>query len=309
VSKFYIGVELASRRSMMPINYELYRSISQAIETQWEALYHEQKFDFVVENYLEFEEAILGVGLERMVDRGDRFCDHQRHAALFNRRIMNLLTTFKSYVDSVPQHFNRIFSRDEAVTKAALAAFSEAYDSRIGYWIIPKLRNYIQHQGFPVHAMSYSYDRAGSGDDGQSESLRNTVDLFITRDELSKGVERKDWLEEISRMNDKIDLKFVVRDFMEGLTEAHMKNRVRLRDRVEWAASTIKVAQEDYIAETGDQLLPLLKAVCVGGEHPTVLMHQIADDQRRYLEGKNGQLINLASRFFSNAITTGKVFR
>lgn len=186
MAEHYLGRTVLASVCKLPITPEQYQDIDDAITSQWEAMYLEQKYDFVLENYLELEETILRCGLEYMVlGRQDRK-SFNVDTALFNRRIMNLLTTFKTYEDSCLQHFNKIFHRDPLVVDAAMAPFRKEYDSRIGYRTMAKLRNFIQHQGFPVHGSSYCSKWIPDGSEAKARN-RYTIELYLTSAELRKG--------------------------------------------------------------------------------------------------------------------------
>lgn len=309
MTEFFLRRKVDSSTYRLPITLEQYADLDDAITTQWETLYLEQKFDFVLENYLEFEETILKCGLEHMILGRGLSRSFDMDTSLFNRRIMNFLTTYKTYVDSFPQHFNRIFFRDEEITSSAERSFSEEYDSRIGYWILPKLRNFVQHKGFPVHGSSYASEWVLGGENSDQHRNRYTIDLFVTPEELSKGDFNQEVLARFKTMNKKIDLKFLIRDFMEGFSAAHVRNRALLTDKLEWAGNYIKSAESEFLGASGDDSVVALAAISTQESYPPIYMHQIANDQHAYLVKKNGTLVNLSSRYISNEIFSDKVVK
>lgn len=286
----------------LAITPEQFDDLNCAVQIQIEALYIEQKYDFVVENYLEFEETILRCGLKHMILDG---LDRQWinvDTALFNRRIMNFLTSYKTYEDTYRQHFNRIFNRDREVLRAAKKPFSEEYDSRVGYWLMPKIRNYVQHQGFPMHGSAYG-SRWCKNFEGEDRN-RYTVDLYIDPLELSEGKFNLEVRERLSKMSPKIDLKFVIRDFMEGFSAAHTRNRDLVASRLEWALDYVQSAVESFLRDTGyDSTLGLMAFSPAG----RISVATYANDQRLYLVKKNRKLTRLSDRYISSEIESDAV--
>jgi hypothetical protein len=285
-----------------------YEELDDALTSQWEALYLEQKYDFLVENYLEFEETILRNGLEYMILGRSDSRNFDTYTLLFNRRVMNFLTAYRTYDDGFQQHFNKIFSRDKAITEKAKSSFSAEFDSREGYWLVALLRNLVQHQGFPIHGSTYGSQWVAQRDDAEKHLNRYTIDLFIKREELLRGGFNEKQLAKLESIIDKVDLKFVIRDFMEGYSAAHVKNRALLVEKLTWAAQVVSDYEKKFMEASGDRSAVALLAVSTDSVDPQIYLHQIAIEQRAYLEKKNQALVKLASRYISNELFSDKVF-
>jgi hypothetical protein len=302
LTEYFLRRSALSHPNQVPITKDQLAELKCASCIQLEALYIEQKYDFVVENYLEFEETLLMRGINHLIlGRRDHLSFHA-DTALFNRRIMNFLTAYKTYEDTYAQHLNRIFNRDRDVLRLAKSFFSLEFDSRVGYWIMPKIRNYVQHQGFPMHGSTY-----GSGwitDRDGIDRNRYTLDLYVYPQELCKGKFNLAALERLSRMKNKVDLKFLIRDFMEGFSAAHVKVRALVEARIEWAVDYTQSAREDFLLSTGyDSAL----ALAATGPDDRFSVATIANDQRIHLVEKNYSLIRLSDRYISNEIENAEV--
>jgi len=303
MANYFLWRTVMGCKHRVQISAEQYDDLADAVTTQWEALYIEQKYDFVIENYIEFEETILRCGLEHMILGRGEHKDFNVDSAHFNRRIMNLMTTYKTYDDSLPQHLNRIFHRDEAVSEVAIGRFRQEYEARIGYRAFAKLRNYIQHQGFPLHGSSYMSNWLVQEDDRKHKS-RYTIDLYLHPAELRKGDYNRTVLAELEALGEKIDLKILIRDFIEGFSTAHDSNRSILREKLKWASEYIASAEETYL-DNGEVKKSLAGfAACKidspGAELQKIYLHQTSDEHRGYLEKKNKPLVNLSRRYISN---------
>ncbi|WP_312514960.1 hypothetical protein [Massilia sp.] len=303
MSEYFLKRSALSWPFKLTITPEQFEELNCAVQLQLEALYIEQKYDFVVENYLEFEETILQCGLKYMIlDNQDRLSINVE-TALFNRRIMNFLTAYKTYDDTYRQHINRMFNRDRDVLRAAKKPFSEEYDSRVGYWMVPKIRNFVQHQGFPMHGSAYG-SRWCKNFEGKDRN-RYTVDLHIDPIELSEGKFNLDIRDRLAKMIPKLDLKFLIRDFMEGFSTAHHKNRELVNGRLEWALEYVQSAIDSFLSVSAYESHLGLVAFAPDGRRVSVATY--ANDQRLYLVRKNRKLTRLSDRYISSEIESDEV--
>lgn len=215
---------------------------------------------------------------------------------------MNLLTAYKTYDDTYRQHFNRIFLRDREVLRQAKQSFSKEYDSRVGYWMIPKIRNYVQHQGFPMHGSSYVSQWIEN--EHGIEKSRHTVDLYISPQELSGGKFNLEIRERLGRMRKKVDLKFLIRDFMEGFSAAHTRNREILVNRLEWSNNYISSVIDEFLVATGYNSTYALTSF---GPEGRISVAHLANEQRLYLVKKNTKLSRLTDHYISNEVESKEV--
>lgn len=291
--------------SFLPISPEQYQEIAQARTIIREALNLEQKFEFVVENYVEFEETLFKSGIHDIVlgMRGYQWFHLNR--ATFDRRIMNLLTTAISYTDSAKHHLNIIFSRDRDKVNPVMESYSAEYDSRIGFRTMCKLRNFVQHQGLPVHGSTFH--SCWIERDGERKAInRNTVDPYIRPDELRSGDFNKTILKELEELGEKIDLKFLVRDYVEGLSAAHATVRQYISESVITSnhvlESTIKYFQDELPAEKSILGLAAVRRNENGSYEDDLAIIRDPNEYRAYLEKKNPSMVNLTRRYVSSEV-------
>ncbi|MES2039626.1 MAG: hypothetical protein V4495_17500 [Pseudomonadota bacterium] len=294
-----------SSSSFLPISVEQYQEIKKAKMVLLEALYLEQKFDFFVENYIEFEETLLKTGIHDMI-LGN--LDHQWfyiNRGIFDRRIMNLLTTAISYSDSAKHHLNIIFSRDKNKVEQAMASFSQEYDTRIGYRTMCKLRNFVQHQGLPVHGMSYKshwLDQSGKA----KGLLRFTVDPYLQTEELRAGAFNKTILKELEAQGEKIELKPMIRDYVEGLSKAHATIRQSINEYIDFSNEVLEKSVLSFQEAFPDEgsIVGLAAVTCDENQSykNDLAIIREPDAHRAYLAKKNPALVNLARRYVSSEI-------
>ena len=112
----------------------------------------EEKFRLVLENLWEYEETRLQLALRtpEMPTEYDPFWDG---VFLLNRRLINLLTTCRMYIDQTISDFGRLTGDRGDIQIKEL--FSRQYDDRLGYRVMETLRNYAQHESFPITSAQY----------------------------------------------------------------------------------------------------------------------------------------------------------
>ncbi|UOD32032.1 hypothetical protein INH39_10370 [Massilia violaceinigra] len=304
MENFLIKRKVFGSISELSIDHEQYKTILNAINIEKEAFFLEQKYDFIVENYAEFEDELLKVGVRDLIFSSQNRTWYNINRALFDRRIMNLLTTFKTYEDTYPQHLNRIFGKDLIQLNSAKAKFSSEYDSRLGYKTMCKLRNYIQHEGLPVHGSYYHSQWLAAGEERKGIN-RNTVDPFLRPEELRSGGFNRTVLQELEKAGEKIDLKMLVRDFMEGLSIGHVFLRSLLTQNLIDANKILK----DVLSLYGNNFpeeksligLAIIHATSDGDVKET-FFNTSSENHRVYLENKNRELVNLSKQYVSSEV-------
>lgn len=119
------------------------------------------------------------------------------------------------------------------------------------------------------------------------------------------GEFKKSVLEEMEARGDKIDLKEIIRDYVEGLSLAHSEIRNNVSHSVQRWDTIIKDAIHQYTTAYPDELTSGLCAVkrSYGGRYSdwiSVFMDPL--EQRKYFESKNDALVNLTKRFITSEV-------
>ena len=289
---------------IVPIDKSEFLCIKGAISGLNQFVFLEQKFDYVIENYLEFEKHLLSVTADQMILSGHDVNWFHTQRDVFNRRIMNLLSTGKTYIDTTPQHVANLFGRNSAEVDSTSSIFSESYDNRLGYRAMSAMRNFVQHRGLPVHGSNYT---AAWVDKKVGRSLLYTVDPYLHPQELRDGGKFKaSVLTELENIGKKIDLKLLVRDYIEGLAEAHTKIHLLLdskRSELEMIFDTA-VSRYQESTPTEDSIIGL--AAIAQDIHGNVIeevpLVRTLIEYRQSLERKNSGLVNLSKRYVTNEI-------
>ena len=73
---------------------------------------------------------------------------------LVNRRLLNLLSSTKAYIDQVQHDVGQLSGAEAQAFLKGL--FSREYDTYLAYRTMESLRNYVQHRSLPVDSIGHS---------------------------------------------------------------------------------------------------------------------------------------------------------
>ena len=191
-----------------------------------ETLFIEEKMDIVIENYLELENEILASSARQMVQQDFGYISGQSQRSLFSRRIINLLSACRGYLDQACHHISNMYGEISPIATEFEKSKHEQYDIRLGYRLMEALRNYVQHRGSPLYAVTRDA-RWIESDDGKG--LRFSTRALIRISDLSEDPKfKKSILDEFKPLGNDLDLKPFVREYIAGLSVIHQ----RLRDQL-----------------------------------------------------------------------------
>ena len=294
-------------RSFVPITKDDYASISQSHSGALELLFLEEKYDLIVENYFEFETSLLEIVSRSMIRADQSYQTFHLEYGLVNRRIANLLMSTKVYVDHAKQHVNRILENNDGAECDAASILSKQYDARFGYRCMEALRNHVQHRGFPAHLIRW--ERKWIEREGDKLML-NAISPFVQPERLREdGVFKKKVLREMEEIGENIDLKAIIRDYIEGLSIAHSEIRKCLcRCANDWDNILEKAIQRYTVVDPDMSNIGLCAVVKSENDEDSDWIPILPDilDQRKYFENKNKALVNLSKRFITSEIIKNK---
>ena len=289
--------------AFVPVAESEYRAILEARSGLFECLYLEEKFDLVIENYLELETWLLESTARHMVFGGQDYRWFQVERGLCNRRLANLLSTGRSYVDQAKYHVKRIFPSGSDQFEIIVAKFSEQYDTRLGYRSMEALRNFVQHRGFAADSLVYEMKRV-QGTDGAG--LRFAANPYLSPPGLrASGGFKEGVLSELEAIGEQVDLKGLVRDYVEGLWTVHDVIRERIKSLVQQWETLVCEAIDLFKSmhpEEGAIGLSVVARKSEGIYPESAALFMDFIEYRKILERKNGNLVNLANRYVSSEV-------
>jgi len=121
----------------------------------------------VLENYFEYEVGLLTSTQRSMLFSEKDYGWFHKERLLVCRRIVNLLTACRLYLDQSSHHLACLYGGDSDTIHGIEDVRSSEYDTHVEYRIMEAIRNYAQHRGFPIHSCSYNAQRLMKADNAQ----------------------------------------------------------------------------------------------------------------------------------------------
>lgn len=281
----------------IPLSAAECEEIKSAKSNLIEALFIEEKMNIVIESYLEWENEILAASARRMVQFDFSYLFTLSQRDLFSRRMMTLLTTCKGYLDHTSHHISNIYGKDSSTAAKINKSRSEQYGSRLGYRVMEELRKYVQHRGWPFHAISHGGKRIESD---YGSTLRFSTGTILRVSELAKDSGfKKVVLTELEHKGNDLDLQLFVREYIAGLSVVHQTLRNELKPDVTNWDNLIYSAIERLHQTFPEQALGTIFALSADEE---VWLSRDYIEARRALEQKNMAVPHLPSHFVTNEI-------
>lgn len=106
---YYLGILAGRSDKWMPISRERYSEIGDHKSNLIHSLEIEEKFDILLGNYREFEEDILKMALHHAIISSYHLQNMNTQRRELNRRIANLLSSARVYLDHLDRHLKMIF--------------------------------------------------------------------------------------------------------------------------------------------------------------------------------------------------------
>lgn len=226
----------------------------------------EEKFGMIVDNYLEYEGDLLKLALDHMAWHSADWPTMRDAMSLLNRRLANLLTVSRLYVDQVKQDVAQMYGAPEA--HRMCQEFNVQYDRLLGYRVMEALRNFIQHRSLPIARLDYPAAWEPRKE-GQLLHHRACAHLGIAalRDDRNF---KASVLQELEKGgNETQDITPWVRQYIDGLASVHRQLRTLTKVDVELWKKILLEALHNYELACGEDPGAVV-AFCLGEEDVTV---------------------------------------
>ncbi|PSB05943.1 hypothetical protein C7B76_30510 [filamentous cyanobacterium CCP2] len=265
----------------------------------FEILSIEEKLNLVVENYAEFEKELFNCSLNRMLFGVENWTSGIGGVHSMNRRIVNLLTTCRLYIDQTSHNICSIYGNDSEQEKIFKKQASQEYDSDYpGYRTMEAMRNYVQHRELPVRILNNKMQLVGTG---SNELWKHTIKLSIDINTLSKdGKFKKKVLTELQSLGESVELTPLIRQYLRSIGKIHLKIRELLNSDLSAWEEQIRNPLKQYKEATG--YVDGLRAIAIN-ESKTIETISILEDvikRRQMLENKNKYLTHYPFHFISS---------
>ncbi len=306
--KYVITTIVMGSPGFIEIGEEEYKRLKTAIANLFELLFLEENLDWVTENFQEYEAELLLIASRESVFHDSGYFSMSKDRNTVGRRIVNLLGACRMYMDQSAHHLNKIYGENSCILALLKKEMTWQHENNLGYRTMEALRNYTQHRGFPIHSMKFSHAWLDM-DNEENSRLLHTVIPLIKVSELAQDDKFKqsvvDEMRSVSR-RDRIDIRPLVRNYIEGIGTIHEKLREAIRPDVERWEGDVDNALTGYKSKFGSDACLASVAIVAEDEdghsveERTVFKEFI--EKRKALEDKNRFFGSLHKRYASNEI-------
>jgi hypothetical protein len=265
----------------------------------------EEKYNFIIENYIEFEKELLNISTQMMVLQIIDPVEMRECKNNLSRRIANLLTTCTMYLDSCQHHMKTILCNQKEIDEKIDQLKNTQYDNILGYRVIEALRNHTQHRGFPIHNALFSYSLTAD----EPHLHRHSVIPVLDLSELEKNKKFKTAiLHELKSLSKKFifDMRIFIRDYIEAISNIHKILREMYEEKFIESENKLKNIVINNVSDSGFNYYlsgVSLLSIDENGEmiNRQTLYSGFLENLYNYRK-QNTSLINLRKRYSSNEI-------
>lgn len=299
--KFKITVYAIGRYPILEICQDEFHKLKSSKRCLSSALAVEEKYELLLSNYMELEKEVLEITVDNMLRRNESYSDFFSIRLKCNRRLINLLTATRLYIDQIHRHLRDCLPAEEDAESYTKQLFSEQYDAHFEYRFMEALRNYSQHRGLAVHSTSFGSSRKEVEDSSYFEfnssifSLKSELELDDT---FKKSV--------LKEMTEKIDLIQCARRYVESLNIVQCSIRDKISPLADDARSLIESYLVKYRELHNKPVAGVYAMSYTCDEHGENIVDKVAllldwDESRIALSKMNGPLVNLHKRYVSSS--------
>lgn len=282
-----------------------YNRIKKARDSLFEILYLETVFNYITENYNEYESELLKIASHMMIFNHESYFEINNQRDLVSRRIINLLTVCKMYNEQKPKYIYKIFGRNSEMSRKILSIDNSNNNTNLSVQTMEIVRDYVQHRGFPIQNLSLSYKRF---ENKLSDKMRHSV---IPKIDIKKLEEDRKIdpivLKRLTKISKKglVDIRPLIKEYIQQLGISHEKTRkIMSADIEKWKLiiNTILEKISDLypnVTKTGASIGVLDKDELLRDQFTIFTEYIQRIDE---FENKNRFYSNLLSRFATNEI-------
>lgn len=296
----------SSGQEIIQVSKHKYEDFLSSKNIFMEFLFLEEKFDLLMENYFEYELEILESSLRYLVF-SDNFYNQSHNTRLsITRRIANLLTTCRLYLDQSTHHIHNAVGKKTSIKEEHESAKSNEYDSNLSYKVLEELRNHTQHKGYPFHIITFSTKLV---EPKLGSPVKTSIIPKLSVDKLQEeGGFKQEILNELKELQeDEIDLRPHIRSYIDSLQIIQGKLRKNTEQLVSTSINKLKSVSDLLSSENKDidtdkiWLLNFINPNNKGGDLGEYFAYKSIDRYEEFIQ-KNKAQKSLSSRFVTSQI-------
>lgn len=285
----YLRQNIIGHAPKLPISEKLFQELAVARTVLTAAFALEESYDLLLRNYVEVEGELLTAAASNAIRDLNEYQDFFELRSTINRRVVNLLTATRLYLDQAPQRLADCAADPAKARSEFKLRTNEHYDTTFSYRFLETLRNHVQHCGLAVHSVTHGIKRV-------SEGLEISVQPYAEQRYLvADGVIKKKILDE---MPEKVLLTLAMREYLQCIGDLHMLVRSHIADHVSKARQLVGAQISRYVSENDGETTGLSAfRLDAHGQLESIALFLDWDDVREKLATRNSGLVGLGQRF------------
>jgi hypothetical protein len=285
----YIQKNTTGNALKLPITEAQFNELVEARVVLAAAFALEESYDLLIGNYVEVEEELLSAAARNAVRDINEYQDFFELRSTINRRVVNLLTATRLYLDQAPQRLADCAANPDMARREFKQRTSEHYDKFFSYRFSEALRNHVQHCGLAVHRMRHVSKWIG---EGSERAMEISVQPFAERRYLvSDGRFKKKILDE---MPEEVVLTLAMREYLQCIGNLHILVRGHVADNVSRSRQLMDAHISRYATENAGATIGLTAfGFDSDGKVESLPLFLSWDDVREKLVSRNSGLVAL----------------
>jgi len=300
---FYLTRFVSGKHPRIELSLEEYKGICEAQRGVQGILAIEERFNFLLGNYADFERTMLEISLEYSIFAKHKYSILTDYYYEVNRRILNLLAAGRLYLDQVPNELNGFLGPNDDAQQVFQTARAAQYDRYTGFRVMEELRNYVQHHEFAAHTVTLE---SWVDKHTREHRIKNTVASYLQVSRLKEDKKfKRQVAEELARANkERIDLKPLIREYISGLGQVHEAVRSALESSQRQWLRIIDETLRRYHATGVESMVGLRVAEFDDDDYPVDSLDIFYDvlDRLPWLQERNRK-----PTYFQKLIVTSEV--
>ena len=222
----------------------------------------QQLFAMVRLNYLNFRQLVEG-GLLNFAQQGaatrNQMAAMQLHA---NLCVLNYLTSVRTFLDHTETRLKRTYGAQSPQYGRFRDARTREYETSFSYRFVYKLRNYVQHCGLPLAAITFAAEVV----DRESGKASFKIELNLDRDSLLSDYH--EWGSQLTSEIKALQRKFDIGPHLVAITESMSRIQgVVLQDEISEANRRAQPIRTLLGPLEGQEGSPCIVAYDTNGKH------------------------------------------
>lgn len=254
MSKYIIYSKNITNGFKEDITQQQFEELAKSKEILGEVFAKEKIYNIILMNYYEFEKELFEITLEDEIFNSD-YPNFSEYISKAEQRILNLLSSITLYLDS--------FKDDLKGTQKYSTYLKDEFGDIVNYLnesrtdnkqveIMRLLRNHIQHNGLLI--TNFSLGGVNLSDELREQTLKFEIEKISIKARDFKA-------EKFEELDEKIDLKKVIRVYVDFIGQIHQKFRESTNEKTKNARNEFEKIFEKYL------------------EHKFLYVAQIVDDE------------------------------